>query len=319
MGWQGRCNSQVAQDEPGLEYPFLQWVNRGGDLDPRRQDGGFFMTEDNVNMLDALPVGAQATRMNFSTGNSEGGVFMESIVIAPLTSRFSWVVWEGGKHSYSNTYTAGARGKLNVLCYIKTNNGMKGPISITLTGTVTQDMGTAMSAHRQRVRRATKGQAPSPLFVMTLEPGDQVQRGKSGKQSRVTPIVMVEDFDADDSYVGDPLADEIEKRWQEFKTWKEKWCQPQEETGAADDDIHEEHEETVSQPTDNGVSTVQVVSFKSIDEALAWSVNVVKAYADPTKARTAYEQVRVDSSPQSSREMWGAWQAHCIQVVNNGK
>lgn len=223
MAWQNRNQSQVAQDEPGLEYPFIQWVNRGGDLDPRRKVGGWFMPEESVNLLDAMPTGAEAAALNFSNSDQAAGVFIPALTVAPLLTRFTWVTKVNGRPVYSATYSERARGKLNLLAYVQTEDGLRGPVFITLTGTISKDLGEAFNAHRQRVRLATKGAAPAPLFTMTLTAGAPVMRGQGNEQSQVTPIVLVNDFDVDAAYVGDEQADEIEARWDEFKAWTAKW------------------------------------------------------------------------------------------------
>jgi len=231
MGWQDRKQSNVAQDEPGLAYPFVQWINNGKDVDPRQATGGWFMPEESLNLFDAMPVGAEAAEMNFSTGDTSIGVFAQALTIAPLQSRFAWARTENDREVLSRSYVEGARGKLQVLGYVLTERGYKGPIFITVKGTVSGDVIEALKAHRERVRLATKG-APSPYFGMVLQAGEPVRRGKKGQQSLVTPITLDEDFDPDAAYVGDMIADEIEARWDEFKEWQGKWADGL--SGAAD-------------------------------------------------------------------------------------
>jgi hypothetical protein len=58
---------------------------------------------------------------------------------------------------------------------------------------------------------------------MILTAGE-TQMGGSKQKSKVTPIVLESDFDADRDYVGDTVADEIEAVWEiQFKPWADAW------------------------------------------------------------------------------------------------
>ena len=229
MGWRDR---ETETQDKGQDFPFVQWVNRGGYLDPRSKTGGFFMTVDQLSFagLDAADFGTPAD-LHFSSGDMLSGVFAPAISLAPLTKRFSWVAkTPDGKYSYSDKYFPGARGKLQMLCRIKVGDVYSLPVMLTLTGTITMDLQNALKAHVLRVKSATRGQAPSAFFYMTLQAGEPVQRGKSGQSSLVTPMQLVDgDFDPDTHYVGDHVADDIEANWAEYEAWAEKW-------GAQDDD-----------------------------------------------------------------------------------
>lgn len=137
-----------------------------------------------------------------------------------MVTRFAWIK-DGHRIS---AYVEGARGKLQLLCYVKDSEGCwMGPVMLTATGLASKDISDAIKAHRERVYKATRGKAPAAYFGMILNAGES-QMGGGKQKSKVTPIVLESDFDADRDYVGDTVADEIEAVWEiQFKPWADAW------------------------------------------------------------------------------------------------
>jgi hypothetical protein len=228
MGWRDREDSRVRDAEPGAEYPWIQWVNRGSDLDPRRDRGGFFISSENAALLGDPDIAeAEACRLNFSNNDFATGLFLPRITVALIVDRFAWRVRNPATDRYelSSEYQAGARGKRQALALLRTaEGGFVGPLMITLTGTVSIDLNEATKAHRQTVRRATAGEGATGWFWADLAAGNPERRGQSGASSLVTPIVYgTENFDPDAAYIGDAAADFLEEMWPDFETWAHAW------------------------------------------------------------------------------------------------
>ncbi len=218
MAWQDRNDSQILQEEMVCEYPFIQYVNDGSTLDPREATGGFAMSAEQAELLKATPHGAVAHTLIFSTGESESVFFTDWLRFAPLATRFAWVK-DGNR---LGGFVDGARGKLQALGYVETENGYAGPVMLTVKGMASKDLAQALRAHRQAVRKATQGKAPSVFFAVLLHAAKPEMRGAKQK-SRATPIVRSNEFDPDVDYVGDELADIIEAEWETYKQWAAAW------------------------------------------------------------------------------------------------
>ncbi|HOU14106.1 MAG TPA: hypothetical protein PKZ84_13420 [Anaerolineae bacterium] len=218
MSWQDRDNSQILQEEMVCEYPFIQYVNDGGSLEPRETTGGFAMSAEQAELLKATPNGGVEHTLIFSTGESERVFFTDWLRFVPLATRFAWVK-DGNR---LGGFVDGARGKLQALGYVETENGFAGPVMLTVKGMASKDLAQALREHRQAVRKATQGKAPSSFFAMLLHAGEPALRGTKQK-SRATPIVRSNEFDPDVDYVGDELADLIEAEWELYKQWAAAW------------------------------------------------------------------------------------------------
>jgi len=227
----------INQDEQGSEYPWGQWINRGGDIEPRQDTGKFFFNDQSLNALGAVPDGAEVSTAHFSSGKAEDGVIVDALTVAPVISRMRYFTGMGADRVYYPQYIKGSRGNINLLCYVQTEQGLKGPVVLTASGTVSKDLYLALKAHRHRVKESTNGAAPAPLFLITLETGTPEKRGQKGAESLVTPLVFEEDFDPDRDYIGDDLADAIEERWEEFKEWRAEWGKQQADED--DDEVDE--------------------------------------------------------------------------------
>jgi len=221
MSWQNR-NSNIKVDDNAV-YPFIQYVHDGSKLDPRSEKGGFAMPVEQAELLEAAPAGADIRTLTFSNGESEEVYFVDWLEIVPLTTRFAWVK-DGIR---LQEYVEGARGKLQLLAYIKDRDGnWAGPVMLTVKGTAGRDLSGAVKQHKARVRKATKGKAPACYFSCLIHTGEPEMRGKQRK-SRVTPIILDGAvFNPDTYYIGDALADRIEQEWEEYKQWSEAWKNP---------------------------------------------------------------------------------------------
>jgi len=218
MAWQDRNDSQILQEEMACEYPFIQYVNDGSTLDPREATGGFAMSAEQVELLKATPNGAVEHTLIFSTGESEAVFFTDWLRFVPLATRFAWVK-DGNR---LGSFVDGARGKLQALGYVETENGYAGPVMLTVKGMASKDLAQALREHRQTVRKATQGKAPSVFFSVLLHAAEPEMRGTKQK-SRATPIARSNEFDPDVDYVGDELADIIEAEWETYKQWAAAW------------------------------------------------------------------------------------------------
>jgi hypothetical protein len=244
MSWKDRKSTIDVGEGPS--YPFIQFVHNGGSLEPRLEQGAFAMTLEQTDVLDAVPVGATPHTLHFRGGDAERVAVTQRITLAPLTTRFAWIK---DQHRMG-TYVKGARGKLQLLAYVLSTPLDEerageilyaGPVMLTFTGLASKQVSDALKAHRKQVRKATRGQAPSVLFTLTLGVEEPRLAGAT-QQSRITPIVLVEEgaFDPDQRYVGDALADIIEQDWSEYEAWSQAWQNP---GPNGDGEIHEEDDE----------------------------------------------------------------------------
>jgi len=221
MSWKDRTYQMM--DEGGASYPFVQWINDGGQLDPRSPRGGFAMPEEQMEDLGAYPAGANVRALTFRNGESTTVFFTEQMEVVVLATRFCWLK-DGNRVS---NYVPGARSKLQALCLMRGDTGFAGPMMLTFRGIPGKHFAEAYKKHRARVRKATKGAAPSYAFVMRIAAGEPTMVG-SRQQSRITPVVLADDFDPDASYVGDAVLDSFDNKefWAEVKAWREAWAIP---------------------------------------------------------------------------------------------
>jgi len=264
MGWKDRQDSRVRDAEPRAEYPWMQWVNKGSYLDPRHESGGFFITAENMAMIGEPEIdGAEACTLVFSNEDSDTGIYLPAVDIAVMGTRFAWRTTEGNRSQLSATYTPGARGKLQALVLLKTQGGYAGPLMLTLTGTVTKDLSTAIKAHRQAIRQATEGNGALPWFWLPLVAGTPEQRGTGSAHSMVTPIISpaVPAFSPEFSYVGDEIADWMESVFETTERWTQEW------DTAGQDAEQQPHDDETPAPTETDAPGPSTGSYAPIGEA----------------------------------------------------
>ena len=243
MPWNNR--QSTIKDSAGPSYPYIQLVNDGNSLDPRSTNGGFAMPVEQSETAGFVPAGMEQRNLIFRDNAPTPVYFGEYLEVAPMVTRFAWIK-DGHRIS---AYVEGARGKLQLLCYVKDSEGCwMGPVMLTATGLASKDISDAIKTHRERVYKATRGKAPAALFGMILTAGE-TQMGGSKQKSKVTPIVLESDFDADRDYVGDTVADEIEAVWEiQFKPWADAWKNNPGPNGDGEVPGTEEYEDNASAP-----------------------------------------------------------------------
>ena len=222
MGWQDRTYQNP--DEGGAQYPFVQWVNDGGQLDPRNPRGGFAMPEDQVEMLGTYPAGAEVRNLVFRSGENTTIFFTERMEVAVLATRFCWIK-DGNRVS---SYVEGARSKLQALCLMRDADGrLAGPVMLTFRGIPGKHFAEAYKQHRARVNKATRGKAPAYAFTMVITAGEPVMAG-SHQKSRITPVVLADDFDLDLNFIGDGVLETMDNSdfWAKVNAWKKAWAMP---------------------------------------------------------------------------------------------
>jgi len=219
MPWNNR--QSTIKDSAGPSYPYIQLVNDGNSLDPRSANGGFAMPVEQSETAGFMPAGMEQRNLIFRDNAPTPVYFGEYLEVAPMVTRFAWIK-DGHRIS---SYVEGARGKLQLLCYVKDSEGCwMGPVMLTATGLASKDISSAIKTHRERVYKATRGKAPHCYFGMILTASES-QMGGGGKQkSKITPVMLEADFDADRDFVGDTVADEVEALWEiQFKPWADAW------------------------------------------------------------------------------------------------
>jgi hypothetical protein len=258
----------------------VQWVNYGNNLDPRRATGGFFISQNNLALLDNPEIeGAVPSTQHFKGGDSETGVFIESLWLAVFETRFGWLVREGNRRRIEPVRKGNARSKHHALCFLRTVDGHAGPVIVTHTGVVTGEVQDAIKEHRDVVRQATNGKGAGAWFWMRLSAGEVAQAGKGSKTSPYTQALYVEsDFDPEELYVGDELADWMEDNFERNQEWAAEWGTEQADDHEPSDDVPEgrpapaqrsEPAQQQSAPTGHGQG-----SYNPLGEARkAWSSN----------------------------------------------
>ncbi len=154
MSWRNR---QYQRRNNAVVAPFIQWVNGGGDLEPRHGGGGFGMPLDQAAILGAnIPGDARA--MHHKGGNKTEMIFAPVLDVAVLATRFAWVL---NKRRISD-YEKGARGKLQVLALVRDADGHAvGPVLLTFRGYASKYFGAATKAHREAVAVADQASLQS--------------------------------------------------------------------------------------------------------------------------------------------------------------
>ncbi|MEA3309313.1 MAG: hypothetical protein U9Q70_07365, partial [Chloroflexota bacterium] len=225
MSWQAKSeNSQVMKnDQYQPSYPFIQYINQGATLEPQQPRGGFAISEEQYTELGAYPVGAEMCNLRFRDGTETAVMFATELSIAPLVTRFSWV--QDG-HRLSD-YTPGARGKLQLLTLIQTDEGLVGPVMLTVKGLTSKQLMAGLRQHRKSVKQATDGAAPAAFFTFKIQSGQPRMVGSGTRKSKITPVNFVEsaEFNPDAAYIGDQLADFVEAEWETFAEWAAAWDQ----------------------------------------------------------------------------------------------
>ena len=87
MGWQDK---DFKRGDDYITYPFIQWVNDGGSLEPRAPTGGFAMPLDQAEMVDGRIPG-EVRVLHHRNGDQTEVVFTTALEAAVLATRFTWI------------------------------------------------------------------------------------------------------------------------------------------------------------------------------------------------------------------------------------
>jgi hypothetical protein len=268
--------------------PFVQWVNDGGTLEPRSDRGGFAAPVD-----QGLVIPGTAADLYHKGGTKTPVIFTPELEVAIMATRFSWVK----DRIRLDTYQEGARGKLQALGLVRTVDGVEVGM-LTFTGLVTREFTEARKRFALDVRRKAEG-APAWAFWMVLEAGDTAMVGKSAK-SAITTLTVGREVDPDADYIGEDLADLVERMLDgEAREWEAAWSG----TGA-------DGEGEIGPDDDLGAPDV----FPSPDAAVAWGV-LQGAFPSLSAARVAYEMVRAERQPANARQMARLWAARVREAL----
>ena len=196
-GWQSR---QYRHGGDAQGFPFVQFVNSGGDLDPRQPQGGFAAPVD-----QGVCIPGVAATLHHKGGGTTAVIYAPELTMAVVQTRFAWA--KGGRRL--PVYEAGARGKLQVLGVVQTTAGPQVAM-LTFTGIAGRNFGAVRKAHADSVRKATGSKAPAWAFWLTVQTDGTEMAGKEGAQSPVTKLALVREVNPDTDYVGDVVADQVE-------------------------------------------------------------------------------------------------------------
>jgi hypothetical protein len=218
MSWRDR--EYKRQDE--MVFPFIQWVNDGGSLEPRNGVGGFAMPLDQAAILGSnIPGDVRA--LHHKGGKQTDVVFGTALEAAVLATRFTWIK----DREVIPAYEPGARGKLQALALVRDAGGHTvGPVLLTFKGVAGKQFGAALRTHREEVRKATENAAPAYAFFGVYRSGEVEMVGKETK-SPITGLVYGDEFrpcDPDADYVGDAPLDALD--WGQVDAWADAWNQP---------------------------------------------------------------------------------------------
>ena len=217
MSWKNRTYRRANET---VAFPFIQWINDGGSLEPRSEIGGFGMPLDQGTMLGAnIPGDVRA--IHHRSGNTTEVVFGTALRVAVLETRFCWIK----DKQVVPAYEPGARGKLQALALVRDAGGHTvGPVMLTFKGLTSKQFGAALREQRELVRKATAGKAPTYAFFGAYQAGEVEMVGKD-RQSAITTVTLVTTgFDPDTAFVGDAALDTLD--WDQIDAWKAVWELP---------------------------------------------------------------------------------------------
>lgn len=204
------------RDELSPSWPYVQWINDPGALEPRQRTGGFARPVD-----QDFPSPGELLLFHPKEGKPIEVVFATELSVAVLATRFAWVL-DGVRMS---SRVKGARGKLQVACLLRVDSHtVEGPVMLTFTGVAGSRFYAAYRKFARIVRTATRGKAPSYAFWMRVKAGERVLVGSGKEKSYITDVILDEDFDPDRDYVGDEALDSVP--WSEIDRWVAAWRRP---------------------------------------------------------------------------------------------
>lgn len=218
MSWQDVVD-QIPQEEFGPSFPYIQWVNDGGSLDPRAPTGGFAQPEEQMSLVGDWPRGAEMRGLALKSGELLQVAFAPWVRAAVLATRFAWIL-DGQRVP---TYVPGARSKLQVLAVVA---GERGPFltMLTFSGMAGKEFAQAHRTHRRRVLKAAGREVPASIFYATYTALGYKMVGKNGQQSRITGIGLEdasEEIDLDAAFIGEEALALVD--WEQVAAWRTAW------------------------------------------------------------------------------------------------
>ena len=147
--------------EVSLSFPLVQWINGNPQLaqvHPVLGSGGFAMPLSQFAVAcptGDIPEGWDRTEVTFGSGTTTQALLAPGLSMAVIARRFAYQVRVGAQTYVTTTRQEGARGKLQVLGFVKGLESVR-PVMLTFTGIATdyrQDFGIAhaLSLHRQQI------------------------------------------------------------------------------------------------------------------------------------------------------------------------
>ena len=217
MSWRDRTYKRTSET---AAFPFIQWINDGGSLEPRSEIGGFGMPLDQATMLGAnIPGDVRA--IHHRSGNTTEVIFGAALRIAVLETRFCWIK----DKQVVPAYEPGARGKLQAMALVRDAGGNTvGPVMLTFKGLTSKQFGAALREQREVVRKATAGKAPTYAFFGTYQAGEIKMVGNETKSPVTTIVLAADGFDPDVGFIGNETLDGLD--WDQIDAWKAAWDQP---------------------------------------------------------------------------------------------
>lgn len=217
--------------------PYVQWFNGQGKafakLNPVIASGGWELPYDVWGTY--LGNSQEIIEVPHGNGTTVNAYLFPCLHIATINTRFTWQRYENGQTTYSQEYTPGATGRLNVFALVKELGNF--PVMLTLKGMVGKAFGNIRKQHLNTVIKAASmiGRArgyPQYMFWMPVIAGPSEMVGKEGQQSAITPPVAAWDINGlndkgqiaktlVDLFIGDELRNLVnDELYEQSVTWK---------------------------------------------------------------------------------------------------
>jgi hypothetical protein len=194
-------------------YPTVQWINRGGDLRPPQEGGGFFGAQKYG--IATLPGG---TEVRF---HQDDGLFSYGFDAAILAVRQAWFSQEGGLAVRLKRYREGARKRVQTLLLLKGKDGqVVGPVKLTVVGLAN---GVILEAYWALNTVATGADAQPWMFWAALSAGETVEVGDHG--ARMTPVLVRTPLadELDDAFIGLDAVQRVVLLADDIAAWRDAW------------------------------------------------------------------------------------------------
>jgi hypothetical protein len=194
-------------------YPTVQWINRGGDLKPPQENGGFFAAQKYGNT--SLPGGVEARF------HQDDGSFSYGFEAAILAVRQAWFLKENGATVRLKRYQEGARKRVQALILIKGEDGQAvGPVKLTVVGLANEALPEAYWA----LNTVASGSDAQPwMFWVVLSAGETEEVGEH--RQRMTPVLAKTPLadELADAFIGLDAVQRVVALADDIAVWREAW------------------------------------------------------------------------------------------------